>query len=414
MKEILTLRSPAEALVLLAGFEPVDTERVGLAGADARVLAQALAAPCDWPLFTRGVMDGYAVRSGDLAAAAPGHPVRLAVRGAVPMGGAYEGEVGAGEAVGITTGGQLPAGADAVLTVESARPAAPAVIETEIALRPDANVIHPGEDFRRGEVLLPAGRRLRPQDAGLLAGLGIVEVEVRRRPRVGLLSTGDELVPPETAQLAPGTIRDVNQTVLAAQLRRAGADPVPAGIAPDREEVLRGAITALWERCDAVLVSGGSSVGTHDLVERVLGSLPGAEPLFHGINVRPGKPTLCVRLGGRPILGLPGHPVSSMVIFDVFVRPLLQRLAGETPRDPWPARRAAVMAVACPKTPGRDEYVRVALAPPAAPGQPWRVTPVPGGSSAFASVVRADGLVLVPANVDRLLGGEEVEVLLYG
>ncbi|MBI5480548.1 MAG: molybdopterin molybdotransferase MoeA [Deltaproteobacteria bacterium] len=413
MKEILTLRSPAEALELLAGFAPVGTERVALVEADGRVLAAALAAPCDWPLWTRSMMDGYAVRARDLAAAGPAHPVRLAVRGAVPMGDSFAGEVGAGEAVAITTGGKLPAGADAVLVVEDARQAWPGAIEVLGDVGPGANVIRPGEDFRCGEELVPAGRRLRPQDLGLLAGLGVLEVEVRRRPRVGLLSTGDEVVPPGPAELPPGKIRDLNQTVLAAQLRRAGAEPVPGGIAPDREEALRAAIEALWERSDAVLVSGGSSVGTHDLVERAVTSLPGVEPLFHGINVRPGKPTLCVRRGGRPLVGMPGHPVSSMVIFDVFVRPLLQRLCGEAPRDPWPARRRAVMAAACRKTPGRDEYVRVALAPPAAPGGPWRATPVPGGSSAFSCVVRADGLVLVPETVDRLAAGDEVEVLLY-
>jgi molybdopterin molybdotransferase len=413
MKEILTLRSPAEALELLAGFDPVGTEQVPLAEADGRVLAWPLAAPCDWPLWSRSVMDGYAVRAGDLAAAAPGHPVRLAVRGAVPMGGAFAGAVGAGDAVAITTGGRLPEGADAVLVVEEARLVATGSIETDARVAAGANVLHPGQDFKRGDPLLPAGRRLRPQDVGLLAGLGVLEVEVRRRPRVGLLSTGDELVPPATEDLPPGKIRDLNQTVLAAQLRRAGAEPVPGGIAPDREDALRAAIEALWARCDAVLVSGGSSVGSHDLVERVVTALPGVEPLFHGINVRPGKPTLCVRHLGRPLVGMPGHPVSSMVIFDVFVRPLLQRLSGEAPRDPWPARRRAVMAAACRKTPNRDEYVRVALAAPTAPGQPWRATPVPGGSSAFASVVRADGLVLVPAAVDHVATGDEVEVLLY-
>jgi molybdopterin molybdotransferase len=413
MKEILTLRSPAEALELLAGFEAVATERVPLAEADGRVLVAGLAAPCDWPPWARGVMDGYAVCARDLADAGPDRPVRLAVRGAVPMGGAFAGEVGAGEAVAITTGGMLPQGADAVLMVEATRPAPAGAVEAVAGVRLGDNVIYPGGDFRCGEVLVPAGRRLRPQDVGLLAGLGVLEVEVRRRPRVGLLSTGDEVVPPETVDLPAGKIRDLNQTVLAAQLRRAGTVPVPGGIAPDREAALRAAIGALWERTDAVLISGGSSVGSHDLVERVVTSLPGSELLFHGINVRPGKPTLCVRLHGRPLVGMPGHPVSSMVIFDVFVRPLLMRLCGEVPRDPWPARRRAVLAAGCRKTPGRDEYVRVGLAPPAAPGGPWRATPVPGGSSAFSSVVRADGLVLVPEAVDRLAEGDEVEVLLY-
>jgi molybdopterin molybdotransferase len=350
--------------------------------------------------------------------------VRLRVRGAVPMGGEHDGAVGPGEAVAITTGGKLPAGADAVLMIEHVRPepappAAGAVpphpgeIAALRALRPGANVIHPGDDFRTGEVLIPAGRRLRPQDVGLLAGLGLLEIAVHRPPRVGVVSTGDELVPPAARDLAPGQIRDVNQTVLSAQVRRAGAVAVVGGIVPDREEALRDALTELLAACDVVLVSGGSSVGTHDLVERVATGLPGAVPLFHGINVRPGKPTMCLRVGDRALIGMPGHPVSSMVIFDAFVRPFLQRLGGERLVDAWPARRRAVMTASCRKTPGRDEYVRVALTPPVGVGAPWSATAVRGGSALFASVVRADGVVLVPAARDHLDAGDEVEVLLY-
>jgi molybdopterin molybdotransferase len=407
MSEILTLIAPDEAHALLGGFPPVGVEELALEDALDRVLAADFHAPADTPPFARATMDGYAVRAADVAAP----PARLALRGAVPMGGALAVTLGPGDAAAITTGGMVPAGADAVVMLEDTRAAGADAVEVLAPITPWHNVIRPGEDLQRGELLIPAGRRLRPQDLGLLASFGALRATVRRRVRVGLLSSGDELVPPARTP-GPGQIRDVNQTVLAAQVRRAGAIAEPGGIVPDEEAALRAAVRGLLDRCDAVLLSGGSSVGSHDLAAAVIGGLGGPGVLFHGINVRPGKPTLCARIGDRAVIGMPGHPVSSMVIFDVFIRPLLARLAGEAPRDPWPARRRARLTRAVRSAVGRAEYVRVRLHP-AAPGAAPAAEPIPGGSAVFGTVVRADGLVLVPADAAGLAPDEEVEVLLF-
>ncbi|HEY3354535.1 MAG TPA: gephyrin-like molybdotransferase Glp [Polyangia bacterium] len=411
MAEILSLRSPAEAHALLGAFPPVGTERVALADALDRVLAAPFAAPADTPPFARATMDGYAVRAADLAAAAPDRPARLTVRGAVPMGGALAVTLAAGDAAAITTGGVLPQGADAVVMIEETRPAGAGVVAVLAPSSPWHNVIRPGEDLTRGELLIPGGRRLRPQDLGLLASFGVLAPEVRRQPRVGLLASGDELVPPDRTP-GPGQIRDVNQTVLAAQVRRAGALPEAGGIVADDPGALGAALRDLLGRCDVVLMSGGSSVGSHDFAATVIAGLGGPGVLFHGINVRPGKPTLCARIGDRAVIGMPGHPVSSMVIFDVFIRPFLARLGGETPRDPWPARRQARLAAAVRSAAGRTEYVRVRLHPPVQDELPL-AEPLAGGSAAFGTVVRADGLVEVPEDAATLAAGTEVEVLLY-
>jgi molybdopterin molybdotransferase len=354
-------------------------------------------------------MDGYAVRAADTAGAGPTRPARLELRGAVAMGTAPTQTVGPGVAVAITTGGMLPDGADAVVMLEHVREADG--LEVFHAAHPGEHVVRPGEDLRQGELLIPAGRRLRAQDLGLLASFGLTTPELRRQPRVGLISTGSELVPPD-ARPGRGQIRDVNQTVLAAQVRRAGAIPVAAGIVVDDAEALRATILDLLGRCDAVLLSGGSSVGSHDLAARVVASLGPPGVLFHGLRVKPGKPTLCARIGDQPVIGMPGHPVSSLVIFDVFIRPLLGRLAGDVRCDPWPTRRAARLARSVSSPVGREEYLRVRLQP-ATGGSESLALPLPGGSAEFGTVIRADGLVVVPEEAPGLDEGAPVEVLLF-
>jgi molybdopterin molybdotransferase len=251
---------------------------------------------------------------------------------------------------------------------------------------------------------VPAGKRLRPQEVGALAAFGIVEVPVFRRPRVGILSTGNEVVPADAAP-RPGQVRCMNQFTLAAQARRCGAEVRLAGIAPDEAEEIRRRTAALLEDCDLVMLSGGSSVGVRDLTAGVLEAL-GATIIFHGISVRPGKPTILARRGDKPILGMPGVPVSAMVIFDVFLRPLLWTLGGERAREPWPARRRARLSRRVPSVAGREDYIRVTLS-----GE--RADPLMGGSAAVSTLTKADGFVVVPANVEGLGEGEDVEVLLY-
>jgi molybdopterin molybdotransferase len=403
MPEFLILKTADEARRILAGFPAVGRERCALAEADGRVAAEDLTADEDVPPWPRATMDGYAVRARDTFGASDAVPAFLTVVGSVPMGDVLARALGPGEAAAIATGGVVPEGGDAVVMIEYTQ-AAGEEIEVRRGAAAGENVMRPGDDVRRGEVIVPAGRRLRPQDVGVLAALGRTQVTVHRRPRVGIFSTGNEVVPPDQAP-RPGQVRDVNASALAAQARRAGCEVELGGIVVDDEEAVAARAAELLERCDALLLSGGSSVGARDVTDRALGRI-GAELVFHGISVRPGKPTILARAGDKPVLGMPGVPVSAMVIFDVFVAPLLWRLGGELRRSPWPARVRARLRRRSPSVAGREDYLRVRLA------DGW-AEPVLGGSAALGTLVRADGLVVVPAESEGVAEGDEVEVLLF-
>ncbi len=403
--EFLVLQTADDARARLASFPPTTGERVALAQLDGRVPVADVVAPEDLPPWPRSTMDGYAVRARDTHGAGDAVPAYLRVLGSVAMGETFDGKVAAGETVAIATGGVLPEGCDAVVMVEYTQPAAGGELEVHRAVAAAENVMRPGDDLRRGEVLVPRGCRLRPQDVGALAALGIHELEVHRRPLVGLLATGNEIVAPDAAP-RPGQVRDVNTTALAAQARRAGCDVLTGGIVPDDATLLTQRTRELLARCDVVLLTGGSSIGARDLTAQVLADA-GAEIVFHGISVRPGKPTILARAGDKPILGIPGVPVSAQVIFEVFVRPLLWRLGGELARDPWPARRQARLRRRAPSVAGREDYLRVRL-----DEEGW-AHPVLGGSSALSTLVRADGLVVIPAESEGVAEGDTVEVLLY-
>ena len=413
----LTLIPADEARQILAETPPVGHEHVPLTAAEGRVLAHAFAAPDNLPSERRSVMDGFAVHAADVHTASELMSVVLNVVGSVPMGGVFPGRMAAGEAVEIATGGFLPTDADAVVMVEQTAPlggsgdgsGGGARIEVSRAVAAGANVVQPGEDLTRGEAVLQAGRRLRAPDLALLATFGIVMVEAFRRPRVAVLSTGNELCAPE-ATPRPGQVRDANQLALAAQIARAGCAVTRAGIVPDDAAALRAAVHHLLADHDAVILSGGSSIGTKDLSAEALGDLPPPGILFHGIDIRPGKPTLFARAGGKPVVGMPGFPTSSLVVFDAFIRPMLWRLGGEIGRQPWPARRAARLGAAHRSVVGREDYLRVAL--DERDGALW-ADPLRGGSATLSNVVRADGLVLVPSDVQQLDAGALVEVLVY-
>jgi len=406
--EFLILKSGDEAREILTSFAALATESVALDHAFDRVLGEDLLALEDTPPWPRSVMDGYAVRARDVQGASESVPCYLKLVGTVPMGAVLERRIGPGEAAGISTGGVLPEGADAVVMIEYVDRARAEEIEVHRSVAAGDNLIRPGEDLRRGDMVVPRGKRLRPQDVGALAAFGRTEVRVFRRPRVAVLSTGNEVVPPDKAP-APGQVRDVNQYALSAQVRRAGGEPLLGGIVADDAAALRARVLELLDESDMVMLSGGSSVGVRDVASEVLASL-GGSVLFHGINVRPGKPTLCARVGDKPVLGMPGFPVSSMVIFDVFVRPLLWRLSGESARDPWPARRRARFSRRHASAAGREDWVRVRLESRA--DGAW-AAPVLGGSAALSTVVRADGLVRIDAGSEGIGEGEEIEVFLY-
>jgi molybdopterin molybdotransferase len=306
----------------------------------------------------------------------------------------------------IATGGMLPEGADAVVMVEHAQAAGADLVEVFSTVAPGEGLVRAGDDARAGDVLVPRGRRLRPQEIGALAAAGVTRVEVYRLPRVAILPTGDEIVPPEHPP-GPGQVRDVNSALLAAALRECGAAPLPYPILPDNPDALRAAATDALAHADMLLVAGGSSVGARDWTLDVLTSLPGARLLFHGAAIRPGKPVLAVALGDRLMVGLPGNPLSALIVFRQLLRPYLARLAGETHAAHLRPRLAARLAASYASEPGKEDYVRVRLVP----GQEGlRATPLPGKSALLRTLLEADGIVVVPDAVEGLEAGDSVEV----
>ncbi len=397
-----------DAIAVLRRFRPLGTEYVAVTGVVGRVLARPVRAALDVPHFARAYMDGYAVRAGDTTGATDTAPARLRVVGAVEMGHAAPGPVRAGEAMRIPTGGMLPARADAVVMVEHTSEAGDGTVAIARAARPGQHVMARGEDMRRGDLLFAAGHRCRPHDVGALTGVGASRVLVHRRPRVAVIATGNEIVPPD-ATPQPGQVRSINQYALAAMIAAEGGVAIDFGVVPDRVAAIRGAVTRALRTADVVMLSGGSSVGTKDLTPRVIGALPRARVLVHGVRIKPGKPTLIAQVGAKPVLGLPGHPVSALVVFEIFGAPLVRRLAGEpderafTPRTPVRARLAAPIA----STAGRDDWVRVRLEER---GGDWIAHPLAGGSAEIAAFVHADGMVHVAAATPAVEAGATVVV----
>jgi len=395
---------------LAAELAPLPPESVALDQALGRTLADPLVAPADLPGFTRATMDGFAVRSADTFGAGETSPGYLEVVGEVRMGFTPDFSILPGQAARIGTGGMLPAGADAVVMVEHTRLLDQTSLEVASSVAPGAHTLGPIDDAAQGQELLPAGQRLRPQDVGLLAALGYERARVIRRPRVGIVSTGDEVVPVSAAP-EPGQVRDVNTYTLAAQVSAAGGEPVPLGLVPDDAAALKRAVARSLESCDLTLLSGGSSVGVRDLTSEVFLSFPGAELLAHGVAVSPGKPFLWVRSGGAQLLGLPGQVASCLVAFYLLAEPILERLHGRLalPFTRF-GRLPATLARNLPSAPGREEYVRVA-ASPAEHG--WRAEPLFGKSGLLTTLIQGQGLVRVPKDSEGLDAGDPVQVLLF-
>ncbi len=365
--EFFRLQTRQEVLALYDRFAPVGVEELDLAEAGGRVLAGPILAPEDVPGFLRATMDGYAVRARDTFGAGAGAPQYLEIKGEVPMGVAPSRGVGGGETLRVATGAMLPPGADAVVMIEYTAEHPDGTLEVRRAVAPGENVLAPGEDVARGEKLFPAGRRLRPQEIGLLAALGIRRLAAYQRPRVAIISSGDEIVP-LAAKPGLGQVRDSNAYLAAAQVAEWGGLPLMLGIIPDDFKSLRETLAAALEASDLILISGGSSVGVRDLTLTAIQDLPDAEILVHGVALRPGKPTILAALGqtpAKPLLGLPGHPASAAVVMEVLGRPLLLRLAGLTGQPPW---GGAVTCGAVPE-PGRRH----------GPGRLCPGAPAPGG-----------------------------------
>jgi molybdopterin molybdotransferase len=411
--EFFRLQTREEVLALYERFPPVGVEEVELAAALGRILAAPIAAPEDVPGFLRATMDGYAVRAKDTFGASVGAPQYLDIKGEVPMGVAPTRGVAGGETLRVPTGAMLPEGADAVVMLEYTAEYPDGTLEVRRAVAPGENVLKPGEDVAREEALFPAGRRLRPQEIGLLAALGVTHLQVYQKPRVAIISSGDEIVTLD-GRPGPGQVRDSNAYLAAAQVAEWGGLPVRYGIIPDDFGALQKTLAKALEETDLILISGGSSVGARDLTLNAIQALPGAEVLVHGVALRPGKPTILAALGPegkKPLLGLPGHPASAAVVMEVLGRPLLLHLCGLTDPAPWGRTITAQLSRNLAGATGREDYVRVRLRPE--PETLW-ADPVLGPSGLLSPLVKSDGLVMIPLGLEGLFKGETVLVQLFG
>ena len=409
MANFLTVKTAEEVLRIVESFEPLDSEKVDLYSAVGRILAEVITAPESVPHFNRALMDGYAVRARDTFGASESQPALLQLGGEVRMGEASSLEAKPGNGIAIPTGGMLPDGADAVVMVEHTSRLDSETIEIMKPVAPRENVLMAGEDILAGDALFPAGKLLRPQDIGALAALGIDSVRVYRKPRVAILSTGDEIVPVPTSPLPPGKIRDINSFTLAAQVSEVGAITGTVELVGDDLDSLVKACRLALEDHDVILISGGSSVGVRDLTVSILDFLPGAELLVHGVAVRPGKPTILAKAGAKIIWGLPGHPISAMTICRTFVLPCLYTLQGLREKSVWKDLEAgrAVLTRKLPSVHGRTDYVPVVLS---REGESLEATPVFGKSAMIGALTKSDGYLVIPQHVEGLDAGTSVTV----
>lgn len=403
--------APQEALRLLLAIEPVGVEKIASLQGRGRVLAEDLRSAVDLPHFHRAAMDGYAVKAKDTFGASQSLPAYLKLSGVVEMGKEARQTLDSGHAMRISTGGMMPPESDAVVMVEYTDETDAGLVEVHRGVSPWQNVIQIGDDIKKGDLVFPQGRRLRAHDLGALTGVGISAVAVYRKPRVALISTGDEIVDVDTDP-RPGQVRNINQHSLAGLIEETGCELKDWGVIRDEREPLTHAIGEALQWGDLVLLSGGSSMGAKDIALQTILSFPNAQFIFHGISIAPGKPTIFARAAGKPILGLPGYPVSALVIFDLFGAPMLRRLGGENAAT---LQRLARTVHARLKTNvasqlGREDYVRVVLE---RAGTEYIAAPLPSKSGAIFTLVKADGMVRIDMNQDGLEQGEEVEVILF-
>ncbi len=384
--------------LLLDRVKPLPAEPVPVTYAAGRVLAIDIVAPLDLPGFDRSAMDGYALRGEETFGASAYSPIAFKVIGDSMPGRAFDGKVGKGQTVRIMTGAPMPAGADAVLMAEDARGS----MEAVAPVAPGKNVSKAGEDVRTGEPLMKPGRWLRPQDAGLLSALGLSDVRVLRKPKVDIIATGNELLPPGRPPMGHKIV-DANSPMLAALVRRDGGDPHVHPIVRDEEKLLESLLATC--RGDAILISGGSSVGIEDHAPRVVERL--GELAVHGVAMRPSSPTGVGFIGSRPVFLLPGNPVSCLCAYDFFAG-LALRIMGGRSRE-WPYRSVEMkLAKKVASQSGRVDYLRVTIAKGKA------VPLMISGAGILSSTVRADGFVVVPRDSEGFAAGAKVTVLLYG
>lgn len=394
-----------EIFLRACGQRRAAVQRVPLAEAGGRVTAEPVIAAGDLPPFPRTSVDGYAVRAADTFGASDGLPAYVRVTAEILMGKAPTQRLGPGEAQRISTGGALPEGADAIVMIEYTEALGTDEIGIMRPVSPGENVMLRGEDCRAGQELLPAGHQVRAQELALLSSAGIQAVAVVWQPKVAIISTGDELVDADQTP-GPGQIRESNAAALIALVRRDGGQPEYLGIATDVESDIRSKLQA-GLAYDLVLISGGSSVGTRDLTSTLIAELGQPGILVHGVKLKPGKPTILAVAQETPLIGLPGHPVSAQVVYELFAAPLLRQLQGLPAEPAFRPTVKARLTKNVPSATGRTDCLRVRLR--REENEVW-AEPVHGKSGLISTLVKADGLVVIPSAREGIMAGDWVEV----
>ncbi len=413
MPEFLSLISLQEALERLIDALPEDaqrvTEMVPTGEALGRVLASPVRATEPLPPFDRSTVDGYAVRAKDTFGASSSLPAYLKVMGEIKMGEAATQDLEGMRAILIHTGGMIPQGANAVVMLENTQTIQNDEIEVHKPVAVGENILKEGEDVGPDDIVISAGIRLRPAEIGGLMALGITEVPVHARIHVGIISTGDEVVPPD-AEPGPGQVRDVNTYTLKALVETLGGTSRTYGIVPDNYNELLDTVSGAHKENDVVLITAGSSVSARDMSVDVIQALGVPSVLVHGIALKPGKPTILAVVESVPILGMPGNPVSALVVGGLILRPLFAHLMGLPEVQPMPVVTAKLTANVASQT-GREDYQPVRLI---REDELWMAEPVHGRSNLIFTLVRSGGLVRIPPESTGMEAGALVEVTMFG
>jgi molybdopterin molybdotransferase len=408
MPQFLKLKPPFQALdELLSAIpdSPVKWEEIPTAQAVGRVLAEDVFAPHPLPEFPRSTMDGYAVQAAGTQGTSESLPAFFHLVGEVPMGSAPTFTIGPGQAALIHTGGMIPPGADASVMLEYSQQVKEDEIELFKSVSVNENVILAGEDVKKGDLVIPSGRLLRIPEVGGLMSFGYTRIKVARKPVVGILSSGDEVVP---AEVTPryGQVRDINTTSMSLVVAEAGGIAKSYGIVPDDPAMLENAARLAYGECDIVLITAGSSASSRDMTSDIVQLLGKPGVLSHGVSVKPGKPTILAVCDGKPVIGLPGNPVSAFVISGIFLKPVIQKLL-HLDRHTFHPAVTAELTTSFPSLAGREDWVPVSLR--GGPGG-WLADPIFFKSNLIFNLVRADGLVHIPADLTGYQAGEKVDV----
>ena len=408
--EFFQVTPVAEALKLLdAHWQPQPkSETLPTANALDRIVAADILSPEQVPSFRKSTVDGYALRAADSFGASQSLPAFVDVIGEIRMGEVPQGVIGTGEALQIHTGGMLPDGADAVAMVETVQRINEVEIEVMKAVAPGENVIQPGEDVAAGALILQRHHRIRPQDIGGLLAVGIGKIDVLQRPRLGILSCGDELVAPD-AEAPPGKVRDINAYTLSALTEKLGGEAVLLGIASDSLAEYRRRAQAGFAAADILLLSAGSSVSARDYTRDVINGLGAPGVLQHGLATKPGKPTIIAVCDNKPVIGLPGNPVSALLVARQLLPHLIARFSGQALETPTMTRARLALRIA--SVSGREDWVALRLQK--GEDEYPLAEPIFGKSNLIFTLVQADALLRVPLNTGGLEAGSLVDVIRF-